>query len=155
MSLGYADGCNIRVFSNPEVPIDISGRLAFVTVAAPALMLALVWSMETWRRVVRARSIHLAKNARDLEQRLDHARGELQEWERRALAAAAALADVSAQLAWNVSEAEQQIARLADNLRTSLRLDVTRPLRVVPATRSAPTPRRHSRVAAILRERSA
>lgn len=155
MSLVYADGCKIRVFSNPEAPIDISGRLVFVTLAAPAAMLALVWSMETWRRVVAARSTHLARSARDLEQRLDHARGELREWERRALTAAAALADVSAQLAWNVGEAERQIARLADNLRTSLRLDVTRPLRVVPAARTPATPRRHSRVAAILRERSA
>jgi hypothetical protein len=156
VSLVYADGCIRPAFSNPEARIDISGRLAFVTLVAPAAALAVMWSVETWRRMILARSWRLTRHTGELEERLEQARGELGEWERRALSAAAALAEVAAGLPWDLGAAERRIARLADDLRASLAREAVRPVRVIQTPR-VPAPSRPAavRAGAVMRERSA
>ncbi|HJR67455.1 MAG TPA: hypothetical protein VJ802_13585 [Gemmatimonadaceae bacterium] len=122
---------------------------------APALALAVSWSVERWRRALVARSQELARRAAELESRLRDAHGELGHWEQRAASAASALTGVSAALPRDIVTAEDRIARLADDLREALADNAARQLRVIPATRS-PAPRRDDwRSAAVPRERSA
>jgi hypothetical protein len=137
------------------VPIDTPGLLAIVTLLAPALALAVSWSIGMWRRALIARAEHLAHRAAELEHRLRDAHGELGHWERRARLAASALTDVSAALPRDIVAAERCIARLADDLRNALAEDATRPLRVIPSARSTSPRRRNWRPAAVQHERSA
>jgi hypothetical protein len=122
---------------------------------APALALAVSWSIGRWRRVLAARSERLARRAAELELRLRDAHGELGRWERRATSAASALTDVSAALPKDVLTAERRIAQLADDLRDALTNQASRKLRVIPAARSAPPERVALRPSAVPHERSA
>jgi hypothetical protein len=141
------------------VPIDTSSRLAVLTLVAPALVLAVSWSIGMWRRALVARTEQLARRAVELERRLRDARGELRHWERRATTAASALTDVSAALPCDTVTAERRIARLADDLREALADRPegarTRHLRAIPPERSTPPRRRMWRLAAVPHERSA
>ena len=139
----------------PEEPIDTPGRFAILTLVAPALALAVSWSIGRWRRALTARSEQLARHAAELELRLRDAHGELGHWERRALSAASALTDVSAALPSDSVTAERRIARLADDLREALADNASRQLRVIRATRSSPPRSGRWRPAAVARERSA
>ena len=136
-------------------PIDTPSRLAILTLVAPALALAVWWSIGMWRRALIARSEHLARRAVELERRLRDAHGELGQWERRATSAASALTDVSAALPWDTVTAERRIARLADDLREALAENTARELRVIPSSRSTPPPRSSWRPAVVPQERSA
>jgi hypothetical protein len=122
---------------------------------APALALAVSWSIGRWRRVLAARSERLARRAAELELRLRDAHGELGHWERRATSAASALTDVSAALPRDIVTAERRIAQLADDLRDALTHQASRKLRVIPAARSAPPERAGLRPPAVRHERSA
>jgi hypothetical protein len=144
-----------RLFDPPEVPIDTSSRLAVLTLVAPALALAVSWSIGMWRRALIARSEHLARRAVELEGRLRDARGELRHWQRRVTSAALALTDVSAALPQDTVTAERRIARLADDLREALADNAARSLRVIPSARCTPPRRRMWRPAAVPHERSA
>ena len=144
-----------RAPSPPEAPIDTPGPLAIVTLLAPALALAVSWSIEMWRRALIARAEQLARRTSELERRLRDAHGELGHWERRATWAASALTDVSAALSRDIVTAERCIARLADDLRAALADDVTRTLRVVPSVRSTSSRGRSWYPPAMPRERSA
>lgn len=156
MSLVYAGGCKARASSAPEDPIDTPGRFAILTLVAPALALAVSWSVERWRRTLVARSEELARRAAELELRLRDAHGELGDWQQRAALAASALTGVSAALPWDVVTAERRIARLADDLREALADNAARQLRVIPAARSpVPPPRDSWSPVAVARERSA
>ena len=139
----------------PEAPIDTPGPFAVLMLVAPALALAVSWSVERWRRAAVARSEALVRRTAELEHRLRDAHGELGHWEQRATLAASALTDVSAALPWDIATAEHRIARLADDLRDALADNASRQLRVIPATRSALPPRRRWRAAAMPHERSA
>ena len=143
------------ILDPPEAPIDTPGRLAIVTLLAPALALAISWSMGMWRRVLIARSEHLAHRAVELERRLRDAYGELGHWERRASSAASALTDVSAALPWDTVTAERRIARLADDLREALAEDAARQMRAMSSVRSLPARARRWHPMAVPRERSA
>lgn len=122
---------------------------------APALALAVSWSVERWRRALVARSAELARRAAELELRLRDAHGELGHWQQRAALAASALTGVSAALPRDVVTAERRLARLADDLREALADHTGRQLRVIPAARAAP-PRRDSWSPAVVpHERSA
>jgi hypothetical protein len=136
------------------VPIDTPGRLTIVTLVAPALALAVSWSIGMWRRALIARSEHLARRTVELECRLRDACGELRHWEWRATSAASALTDVSAALPGDTVTAERRIARLADDLREAL-ADDSRHLRVIPTARSTLPRPRLWRPAAVPNERSA
>jgi hypothetical protein len=155
VSLVYAGAYNARASSTPEDPIDTPGPFAVLTLVAPALALAVSWSVERWRRAVIARSEGLARRTAELEHRLREAHGELGNWEQRATSAASALSDVSAALPWDIVTAERRIARLADELREALADNASRQLRVIPATRSAVSPRSRWRAAPMPHERSA
>jgi hypothetical protein len=133
----------------------MSGRIALVFLIAPVLGLGVVWSVDLWRRVMLSRSQRLARQTGELELRLRTAHGELGEWERRAMSAAAALAEVSAALPRDISVAERRIDRLADELRQALAMDVAGPLRVLPSTRYTASRPRPWRPVPIARERSA
>jgi hypothetical protein len=139
--------------------IDTPSRLVVLTLVAPALALAVSWSIGMWRRALIARSEHLARRAVELERRLRDAHGELGHWQRQATSAASALTDVSAALPWDIVTAEHRIARLADDLREALadRPEGTRAqqLRVIPSARSTSLRRRLWRLAAAPHERSA
>jgi len=155
VSLVYAVGCKYRVSSTPEDPIDTPGRFAVLTLVAPALALAVSWSIGRWQRALAARSERLARRAAELELRLRDAHGELGHWERRATSAASALTDVSAALPRDIVTAERRIAQLADDLRDALTNQTPRQLRVIPAARSAPPERAGVRPSAVPHERSA
>jgi hypothetical protein len=122
---------------------------------APALALAVSWSVERWRRAVVARSEALARRTAELEHRLRDAHGELGHWEQRATLAASALTDVAAALPWDIVTAEHRIARLADDLREALAAKASRQLRVIPAARSGVAPPGRWRAVAMPHERSA
>lgn len=144
-----------RASSTPGDPIDMPGRFAILTLAAPALALAVSWSVERWRRALTARSEELARRAAELELRLRDAHGELGHWEQRAASAASALTGVSAALPRDIVTAEDRIARLADDLRAALADNAARQVRAIPAAR-APAPRRDRwRPAVVAHERSA
>ena len=155
MSLVYAGAYNARASSTPEDPIDTPGLFAILTLVAPALALAVSWSVERWRRALMARSEELARRAAELEHRLRDAHGELGHWEQRATSAASALTDVSAALPWDIVTAERHIARLADDLREALADNATRQLRVIPVARSTVPQRRGWREFVVPDERSA
>jgi len=144
-----------RASSAPEDPIDTPGRFAILTMMAPALALAVSWSVERWRRALVARSEALARYAAELESRLRDAHGELGHWEQRAASAASALSGVSAALPRDVVTAERRIARLADDLREALADDAVRQLRVIPAARRPAPPRDSWGSAVVPHERSA
>ncbi|MGQ0713399.1 MAG: hypothetical protein ACT4PJ_06670 [Gemmatimonadaceae bacterium] len=129
-------------------------RLTLVTLMAPALALAVLWSIGMWRRAITARARRLADRTRELELRLRHAHGELGQWERRARSAAVALADVAAALPSDIATAERRIARLADDLREALSQDTARQLRIVPSA-SARVRQQAWRPHAVPHERSA
>jgi hypothetical protein len=131
------------------------GRLTVVTLMAPALALAVLWSIGLWRRAITARAIRLANRAGELELKLYHANGELGRWQRRAMSAAGALSDVSAALPADIVTAERRIARLADDLREALSQGTSRPLHLVPAVRTVPPRRGMWRLVAVPHERSA
>jgi hypothetical protein len=122
---------------------------------APALALAVSWSIERWRRAITARSEQMARHAAELELRLRDAHGELGHWERRATLAASALTDVSAALPRDIVTAERRIARLADDLREALADNASRQLRVIRATRSVPPRSGGWRPTTLAQERSA
>jgi hypothetical protein len=150
-----ADAGRRFILDPPEAPIDTPGRLAIVTLLAPALALAVSWSIGKWRRALVARSEHLAHRAVELERRLRDACGELGHWERRASSAASALTDVSAALPWDTVTAERRIARLADDLREALSEDAARQMRVMSSIRSLPARARRPQPVTVPRERSA
>jgi hypothetical protein len=145
----------VRASSTPEEPIDTPGRFAILTLVAPALALAVSWSIGRWRRALLARAEQLARHTAELELRLRDAHGELGHWERRARSAASALSDVSAALPWDIVTAERRIARLADDLREALADNGARQLRVIRATRSTSPRSGGWRPTAVPRERSA
>ncbi len=153
MSLVYAGAYNARAFSTPEDPIDTPGLFAILALVAPALALAVSWTVERRRRALTARSEKLARRAAELEHRLRDAHGELGRREERATSAASALTDVSAALPWDIVTAERRIARLADDLRQALADNTARQLRVIPVARSAQPQRRREFV--VPHERSA
>jgi hypothetical protein len=126
-----------------------------LTLVAPALALAVSWSIGRWQRALMARSERLARRTAELEHRLRDAHGELGHWERRATSAASALTDVSAALPWDIVTAERRIAQLADELREALADHAARQLRVIPAARSTPAARGSWRPSAVPHERSA
>jgi hypothetical protein len=155
VSLVYAAGCSGRASSTPEEPIDTPGRFAILTLVAPALALAVSWSIGRWRRALVARSEQLARRAAELEHKLRDADGELGHWERRATSAASALTDVSAALPWDIVTAERRIAQLSDDLREALAGHAARQLRVIPAGRPTPAGRGSWGPSAVPHERSA
>src|SRR5688572_16413021 len=144
-----------RASSTPEDPIDTPGRFAILTLVAPALALAVSWSVERWRRALMARSQELARRAAELELRLRDAHGELGHWEQRAASAASALTGVSAALPRDIVTAEDRIARLADDLREALADNAARQLRVIPAARTSAQRRDSWSSAGVPHERSA
>ena len=154
MSLVYADGYNAHILT-PEDLIDTPRWFAVLTLVAPALALAVSWSIGKWQRTLTARAERLARHAAELEHRLRDAHGELWHWERRATSAASALTDVSAALPWDIVTAERRIARLADDLREALADHAARQLRVIPVSRSVPPRRSGWRSSAVPHERSA
>lgn len=155
VSLVYAAGCSGRASSTPEEPIDTPGRFAILTLVAPALALAVWWSIGRWRRALMARSELLTRRAAELEHKLRDAHGELGHWERRATSAASALTAVSAALPWDIVTAERRIAQLSDDLREALAGHAARELRVVRAARPTPAGRGRWRPSAVPHERSA
>lgn len=139
--------------STPEAPIDTLGPFEVITLAAPALALAVSWTIEMWRRALIARAEHLARRAVELERRLNDAHGELHQWERRATSASSALTDVSAALPWDTVTAEHRIARLAEDLREALTDNAAQHMRLMRA--AALTTRHVVRARPVARERSA
>ena len=130
-------------------------RLTLVTLMAPALALAVLWSIGLWRRAITARAERLADRTGELEHRLHYAHGELGQWERRARSAAVALTEVSAALPSDTATAERHIARLADDLREALAQDSARQLRIVSTVPPVPARRRMWRLVSVPHERSA
>lgn len=141
--------------STPEAHLDMPSRLTLVTLMAPALALAVLWTIGLWRRAITARAEQLADRTGELELRLHDAHGELGQWERRARAAATALTDVAAALPSDIATAEHRIARLADDLRDALAQNSTRQLRIVPSAPASPAQRGSWRLVAVPHERSA